>query len=76
MGSVMLAAYRRAREWTQEQAADYFGVGYSLYCKLERGARRPSLTLAARIEERSAGEIPAVSWTKREPLELAEPKAS
>lgn len=59
----MISSWRGDLGWTQERAAKYLGVGYSLYSKLERGARIPSLTLAARIQEMAG--VPAASWLKQ-----------
>ena len=66
-GAVALADCRSRLAWTQERAADFLEVGYSLFCKLERGVRTPSLKLAARIEERTHGAVRAVEWTKAAP---------
>jgi DNA-binding XRE family transcriptional regulator len=35
-------------------------------CRLESGARTPSLRLAARIERATDGAVPAVSWAEED----------
>jgi transcriptional regulator with XRE-family HTH domain len=54
-----LRAYRLSKGLSQEALARRLGVGKAAICRIERGSRRPSLPLIARIVRVTAGELSA-----------------
>lgn len=64
MGAILFEAWRSGRGITQCEVARLLEIGDGSVSALERGRRRPGLQWATLIEERTAGAVPATSWTK------------
>lgn len=66
---MQLAQYLETRKITDAEFAKTLGVAQSTVLRLKRGERRPSLELAQRIAEVTAGEVqPSDFFTIPEPL--------
>lgn len=57
-----LSQYLEARSINQRQFAAMVGVDPSIISRLVADKMRPSLELAAAIQEATSGEVPAVGW--------------
>ena len=64
-GSKLLAAYLSSRKLTITGFARLLGISRIHLCFLVHWRRKPSLDLAARIEDMTAGKVPAKSWIGR-----------
>jgi len=62
LGSRLLREWRAARGMTQPQAADLLELNFVQVSRFERGAR-PGRDNAVKIEQRTDGAVPVVSWT-------------
>lgn len=60
-GALQLRQWRERSELNGITAAKLLGIDQSLYSKFERGARRPTLELAFKLEKITG--IPASAWT-------------
>lgn len=48
-GPKLLKAWRRSKQWTQDSAAEYFGVVPFTYLRWEQGKRRPGAAAIVRM---------------------------
>lgn len=68
---------KRLRRWlksqnvTQAELAERLGCGKSFVCALCAGRKRPSLTLAIRLERLTLGAVRCVDWGRDEDSEAA-----
>jgi transcriptional regulator with XRE-family HTH domain len=57
-----LREWRRSRNYTQAEAAKALGVSQPTLSDYERGTKQPRIAQAARIAERTGGEVPLDAW--------------
>lgn len=63
-GSKLLTEWRGER--SQQDAADLIGIDLARYNAFEKERARPGLDWAVKIEDVTAGSVPAKSWTVTE----------
>jgi DNA-binding transcriptional regulator YdaS (Cro superfamily) len=59
-GAQLLAAWQGARK--QRKVASLLELDETMYSRMVRGHRKPTLEAAVEIERKTAGAVPAISW--------------
>lgn len=60
-----LKDWLHAKDKTQEEFAEKVGVKRATVCHLVNGNKRPSLSLALRIADKTGGDVPVAEWARR-----------
>jgi transcriptional regulator with XRE-family HTH domain len=63
-GPGLLIKWRKARGFTQTQAAAHLELSQAALCEYERGRAVPRVDTAVRIERKTDGEVPVPSWVE------------
>ena len=61
-GPTLLRSWRDRASRSRTALAASLDIATSLVCEWEKGARRPGVVLALRLDEMSAGAVPFGSW--------------
>ena len=61
-GPSLLRSWRDQVSRSRSSLASSLDVAASLVCEWEKGARRPGVVLALRLDEMTAGAVPFASW--------------
>ncbi len=61
-----LVKWRKRQEWSQEEAAQRFGVPQGTWAPWETGKKTPSLKNASNLEIFTEGEVKATGWLQKD----------